>query len=249
MILSKQEADKNREKREQRKVEISRESIAERSERFKREFQRTIPTTSYIKKRESWAAEVKRIAREKADNGVKNMPVAPVKQIAIPAIDFIIEKPKRSIDERLEDIDKKTSQLEDELASKISYVPSNMFISSGEGSAAWAFGCSVSGSELTVQAGRITIDGTIYKWDLAKYIGNISGPTTYAYPHIVLSRNLSSDPSIAVFDSIQDPTNSTVYKELVRLVSNDGGLNWRSDGDGYILHRGNWHITAPIVFG
>jgi hypothetical protein len=125
----------------------------------------------------------------------------------------------------------------------------SMSRSSGDKAKAWAFGATVTGKSLTVQAGRVTIDGTTYKWDVAKYTADISGPTTRAYPHIVLPRDLSSDPAIQVFNAIQDPTSSTIYRELARFVSDDGGTTWRADGDGYILHRGNWHLQAPIVFG
>ena len=124
-------------------------------------------------------------------------------------------------------------------------------LSGGDDATAWAFGVTVKGKVVTIQAGQVRIDGMAVNpvnFDIAKTTLTISGTSSYVFI-VVKMVMLNGYPELVyIADTLPAGSNDTIYRGLVRLKYVVTGDKYMPDPPAYILHRGNVHWTVPLAF-
>ena len=117
----------------------------------------------------------------------------------------------------------------------------------GDSPSDWAFGVSlVSATQVDIQAGNIGVIGSSVKWAVDKLSGfDISG-SEYSYVSVSGEFNAGFAPEFVVTSAYPVQTGSKWYKPLARFKSS-GGV-YSTDGDGWILHRGDFQLNAPVAW-
>jgi len=115
----------------------------------------------------------------------------------------------------------------------------------------WQFGVTVSGKNITVQAGTFLVQGV----KTVAYAGTGDTPETatgeYCYPTMKLPINDIDNPVLLILSAMPVLDATNVYIPLVRLKCTDWlttKLNYTPDGTAYIYHRGVISVHNPIVF-
>lgn len=121
----------------------------------------------------------------------------------------------------------------------------------GDNAEDWAFGVTVAGNQVTVQAGAIYVQGH-KRHDFAKATGTATGEYCWPTIRIPVAFPLLTPPTLQMLAALPDPDTTYIYIPLVRLVCTSyptDESSYSTDGDGHILHRGNIQLGNPLVFG
>lgn len=115
----------------------------------------------------------------------------------------------------------------------------------GDSATAWAFGCTLDGTDVHVEEGRVVAQGdSVYTIEAADYA---VPQEDYAYPTVIFDIE-TKGASISVLTAFPTMSGNKIYFPLVRIK--DGAFD-AEDGaygkDGYILHRGNVHIFTAYL--
>lgn len=111
----------------------------------------------------------------------------------------------------------------------------------------YAFGGTVQGNQVTIQAGLIVIQGN-RKLDYAGATYTATG--SYCYPTVKIPITDPESFTIEMLAYLATPDSTNYYRPLIRLREEPvGSGKYVVDGKGYIYHRGIIDLTNPLVFG